>query len=196
MGVGSGLPPGELYRIARRLAWRYRRVPGVDLEETAQAAVTQVLEALAQLKAPVLDVRAYAQRVAYLTVQLTVWTARAPVTVRSRGELPRVASELRTDSEDVLLDTASDQPDADAQLGSARTAHAVRERWQELTADQSEAERRIAEQVLLEEYRPREAAAAAGCDLHAVYVVTARMKQRILRDAAMRALWADVSSAE
>ena len=61
MGVGSGLPPDELYRIARRLAWRYRRVPGVDLEEAAQAAVTQVLEALAQLNAPVLDVRAYAQ---------------------------------------------------------------------------------------------------------------------------------------
>lgn len=194
MGVGHGLAAGELYSIAQSLSWRYRHVSEADLEDAVQAAVVAMVGALAQLREMPLDVRAYVRRVAYLALQLAVWTERSPVTI-ARDRLPQEAARTQRTDADVALACAA-VPDApvDERLAADRWSRSVRRRLREVIGNDAADDREVAQLVLLEDHRPAEAAQAVGRSVAEVYVVTQRIKNRILKDARMRELWRDMPS--
>lgn len=197
MGVGHGLAVGELYTIARKLAWRYRHVAEAELEEAVQAAVVAMLGALRQLRESPADPVAYVRRVAHLTVQGSIWRQKAPVTIGTDGERPRIAAALsRADVSTEMRDVPTTDAPADELLEAQRWARAVRRRVREVIGNDPPADREVARLVLLEDHRPAEAAQEVRRPLSELYVVTQRIKQRLLKDARTRELWRDMPSRE
>lgn len=197
MAVGHGLAVGELYAIARQLVWRYRHVAEADLEEAVQDAVAAMVGALRQATEAPSDPRAYVRRVAYLTVQLSVWSQRSPATIHSRGDLPQLAARSESvPAEVALADTVSSVEAPDVELEARQWAHRVRRLVRETVGNDAPADREVARLVLLEDYRPAEASQELQRPLSEVYVVTQRIKQRLLKDARTRELWRDMPSRE
>lgn len=196
MDTKPELAVSELYKIARRATRRYARLPWVDLEDAAQAAVVDLLGALRGLRELPDNLGSYLHRVAWLSVQHHVWTMTSPVRHSDRGQLPREASQVVREAGDgeALACRPDSAAAADDQLAVAAWTRAVRRRVRELVADDCRQERQVVERLLRDDAPSREVADDSGVPVQLVYAVSARMKSRILRDAQMQALWREMPS--
>lgn len=196
MSVVCDLPVGELYAIAQQAARRYcRAMPWLEVDDVAQAAIVEMLEAAQRVKTAPDSWAAYLARVANLTVRAYAWTTTAPVTLSSdRGTL---ATQAQAAMRDISAppDRTREGTQAD-DVDAGRWARKVRRRVRQAIGNDAPVDREIARRVLLEDADPAEAAAETGQTARHVYVVSQRIKNRILRDAQVQQLWREMPSRE
>ena len=189
----------ELYGLAQEAAARWRGQPGVVVADVTQEVTAALLEAAAMPRPSVLDGRGYFARVAQRAAQVYVWTLTAPVRLSSdpltlRRSLVALRKAGTVPAEDVLPTRPVDAAPADVRLDGLRWARAVRQRVHEALAPEERDLGGAARRVLLEDASAAEVAHEHGADAKAIYVVTARVKRRILRDARVRALCRELGS--
>lgn len=183
----GGVSLGELQRLAA-VAAGLAVLPGVDLADLRQQVLADLL-AVARQSAAVENPTGYLWRVAQQAARFAVAGWLPPVSVSHR-ERRRAALSIRR--VEVVESTAvcDWQDTAEAQVGARELQARTSARLSALLADLPAQEQSIARATLLDEQRPRHVAAAHAVPVTRVYVITDRIRARILRDAEMRALYA------
>lgn len=192
-----GVGVAELCRMADVAAAGYRQVPGVDLRDVKAAVVGDLLEVIygwAQGERQPDNARGYLWTVAQAAAQLAAWRYSSPVTVTEHAR--RTRAPFQSVSEDLLCEWASQQPGPEAALAARQWRAAVAARVLELAAKDSAEDQAVVRRVLLEEAQAQEAADALSVPVARVWVVTQRMRRRILADARMRELHAELGAGD
>lgn len=177
-------------KIAVRAARRYAYLKWIDIEEAKQEALLAILEAERTFAAHGTqgNLHGYATRAAQYAVRWHVWSLTSPLKHTDRGSISREVVSIRRadDSETLLLPTRRGNPER--ALSHARWAASVRARFDALVAKDAECDQSIARRVLLNDEDSEAVAQAEEVPVRAVYVVTNRVRARILKDEEMLAL--------
>ncbi len=191
----QGTPPtvtlAQMEAIARRAARRYAYLGWLQQDDVVQQAMTEMLAALRTFGSQPGNLHGYLTRTAQYAARAFVWETTSPVKHTDRGTLSAKASVLRTTS---LDDVSSDEltlrlgATPEDMLHDAHWHFAVQVRFAELTFDDPLVDQTIAWRVLLGNEDSEEVAASEEVSVRAVYVVTQRVRNRILRDAEMNKL--------
>jgi len=187
------MPVEQMHSIALREASRYRHLSWINRDDAVHEALTEMMRAWHALtKNGTLtdNLLGYLSMTARYAIRAFVWSSTSPVKHTDRGTQPQQVSALRRtevdDSSMRELDLPVDQQDE--ALHVARWRFAVQVRFTQLTNDDPEIDRIIAWRVLLEDEDSEQVAADEEVTVRAVYVVTQRIRNRILKDVEMRSL--------
>jgi DNA-directed RNA polymerase specialized sigma24 family protein len=179
----------ERIDIARRAARRYAYLSWVNVEDATQEALTAMVEAERRFneKPDGQNLAGYLTRTAQYAVRWFVWSSTSPVTHSDRSNISAEVTELRR--AEVSDETVGEAAETPSKLLEERDwLERVRKRFAELCDGDAEVDQVIAHLCLLHEQESEVVAEIEDVPLRNVYVVTQRIRNRILRDAQMFAL--------
>lgn len=193
----QGVGVAELCRLAGVAAAKYGRRPGIDAAALTADVISDLLEVVESWRRGERqpdNTAGYLWTVAQAAAQLAAWRTTAPVTVTEHARRTRAPFETAPEME--LCSFASEQPAPEAALADREWQAAVRARLLELSAKDTAEDQAVVRAVMLEETQPQEAAVALSVPVARVWVVTQRMRRRILGDQRMRELHAELGTGE
>lgn len=188
-----GVGVAELCRLAAVAVAPYKTAPGVDVAEVRAAVVADLLEIVlgwGRGERRPDNAEAYLWTVAQASAQLTAWRMTSPVSVTEHAR--RTRSPFESVPEEVLRDWRAPQPSPEAAVANSEWRAAVRARLLELTAQAPEDEQAVVRAIVCTGATPREAAAEAKVPSARVWVISSRLRRRILADEQLRELHAQL----